>query len=207
MFRAVDFFEGKMEVYIVRHGKTYWNDQGLLQGTTDIELNAEGRQAAGDLGRQLEDTEIDLIFSSPLIRAYETACLIRGHRNIQIKRDERLKEISFGLEEGKSYHAFKDAGSPYEAFFNAPQNYLPPEGGETFLHVIERTKNFLKEEIEPLYKNTNRLLIVGHGALNKGLMFTIKNNSMENYWAPGLQKNCQASIFNFDGQKWSVVKE
>ena len=44
-----------MELYIIRHGKTYWNAEGLLQGSTDIELNSEGREAAGQLGRKLEE--------------------------------------------------------------------------------------------------------------------------------------------------------
>lgn len=196
-----------MELYIVRHGKTHWNASGLLQGEVDIELNEEGREVAGNLGRSLEDKNFDLIFSSPLIRAYETACLIRGHRNIQIIRDNRLKEISFGEQEGKDYFAFKAEGSPYAAFFDAPHKYLPPPGGESIPSVIERTKEFIVKEIEPLYGKCERILIVAHGALNKGLMYYIKNNDLEHYWAPGLQKNCEASIFDFDGKNWSTIKE
>ncbi len=196
-----------MELYIIRHGKTYWNAEGLLQGSTDIELNSEGREAAGQLGRKLEVLDFDYIYSSPLIRAYETACLIRGHRNIQIIRDDRLKEISFGEREGKSYSEFKAPGSRYESFFSAPQNYLPPEGGETFQQVIERTKSFLIEEIEPKVSKCHRIMIVAHGALNKGLMYNIRKSSIENYWYPELQKNCEASIFNFDGKKWITIKD
>ena len=91
-----------MELYIVRHGETKWNSLGLLQGNTDIELDEKGRELAGQLGTELDYTHFDCIYSSPLIRAYETACLIRGHRNIPIIRDDRIREISFGTYEGKN---------------------------------------------------------------------------------------------------------
>ena len=76
-----------MEIYIVRHGETVWNAKNLVQGRTDIELNENGRKLAGMTGQKLESVTFDKIYSSPLIRAYETACLIRGHRNIPIIRD------------------------------------------------------------------------------------------------------------------------
>ena len=106
-----------MELYVIRHGQTTWNEKGLLQGSVDIELNESGREVAGKMGEKLEDTPFDVIFSSPLIRAYETACLIRGHRNIPIIRDERLREICFGDLEGKNYREIFMEGSPYITFF------------------------------------------------------------------------------------------
>ena len=92
-----------MELYLIRHGLTVWNAAGKLQGNTDIELNEQGREAAGQLGIQLDNVSFDIIYSSPLIRAYETACLIRGNRNIPIVRDKRLRELSFGEKEGVCY--------------------------------------------------------------------------------------------------------
>ena len=67
-----------MEIYIVRHGETFWNEKKLLQGSTDIELNENGKKLAVLTGEALKDTRIDRIYASPLKRAYETACLIRG---------------------------------------------------------------------------------------------------------------------------------
>ena len=191
-----------MELYLIRHGQTVWNKAGKLQGRTDIELNENGRQVAGDLGRKLENTKIDIIYSSPLIRAYETACLIRGHRNIPIIRDSRLVEISFGKGEGDSWLKWNDPSCPYNAFFNDTSNYIPPENGETLEEVMARTKNFVQEVIEPLHKTVERVMIVAHGALNSGLMCYLEGNSKANYWGSGLQKNCEASIFEYDGNCW-----
>lgn len=192
-----------MEVYIIRHGETVWNAAGKLQGSADIELNENGRELAGRLGEQLEPVAFDMIFSSPLIRAYETACLIRGHRNIPIIRDSRLQEISFGVAEGCHYTEWNSEKSPYRYFFTEPGKYEPPEQGESLEQVQERTREFLQQCVEPLWKDTERIMIVAHGALNKGLMCYIEGNTKENYWGNGLQKNCEATIFNFDGKQWS----
>lgn len=192
-----------MELYIIRHGETIWNAEGRLQGRADIELNEKGREVAGRLGEQLEDIEFDCIYSSPLIRAYETACLIRGHRNIPIIRDDRLKEICFGVKEGIHYTEWLNDTSPYRFFFTEPLKYEQPEEAESFQDVCDRTKEFLKEVIEPLYGQKKRIMIVAHGALNKGLMCHIEGNDIAHYWGKGLQGNCEATIFEFDGKNWT----
>lgn len=191
-----------MELYVVRHGETVWNAAGKLQGTADVELNSQGRELAGKLGMELEDVFFDRIYSSPLIRAYETACLIRGHRNIPIIRDERLREISFGDMEGIHYTEWMKEDSPYRFFFTEPEKYIPPAHGETLAQVCVRTREFLQEVIEPSYADTQRVMIVAHGALNKGLMCYMEGNDQAHYWGEGLQRNCEASVFTFDGTHW-----
>lgn len=191
-----------MEIYIVRHGETVWNAMGKLQGTVDIPLNEKGRELAGKLGRELENTKFDCIYSSPLIRAYETACLIRGYRNIPIIRDERLKELCFGDMEGVHYEDWFREESPYRFFFHEPHKYSPPPNGESLDQVRERTKEFMQKIVEPHYKDTERIMIVAHGALNKGLMCYLEGNDNEHYWGEGLQQNCQATIFTYDGKQY-----
>ena len=54
-----------MELYIVRHGQTDWNANGLLQGRSDTRLNQNGIDAAKNLGAQLHGVHFDKIFCSP----------------------------------------------------------------------------------------------------------------------------------------------
>ena len=193
-----------MELYIVRHGKTDWNAMEKLQGREDIELNSSGREAAGRLGEKLEGVYFDTIYSSPLIRAYETACLIRGHRNIPIIRDQRLTEISFGVKEGTIYSDWLQDDSSFNAFFHHPENYNPPEKGESFQSVLKRTEEFLKDTIEAQFGKAERLMIVAHGALNAGLTSVIEGRPIEKYWGDGLLKNCEEKIYTFDGTNWKA---
>ena len=87
-------------LYIMRHGKTEWNELHKLQGRTDIPLNEEGRQMAKIAGEKYKDINFDVCYCSPLVRAKETAKLVLEGRNIPIIYDDRLKEMSFGIYEG-----------------------------------------------------------------------------------------------------------
>lgn len=198
-----------MELYIVRHGQTDWNANGLLQGRSDTRLNQNGIDAAKQLGGQLRGIHFDTIFCSPLQRAFQTACLIRAElesqSEIPIIKDERLIEISFGEGEGKQYSEWMNESSPYRYFFSAPEKYPVPPGGESFESVCARTKQFIQSEIEPCFQKKSRVMIVAHGALNKGIMCYIQNHGIKEYWLGDLQKNCQASIFDYDGKKWTSV--
>lgn len=194
-----------MELYIIRHGETVWNAVGKMQGNADIELNEKGRELAGELGRKLEDVYFDRIYSSPLIRAYETACLIRGHRNIPIIRDDRLREINFGVLEGTHYSEWLKEDCPYRFFFSEPGRYLPPEKGESLEEVCARAGEFLRQEIEPAWRTLRRIMVVAHGALNKGLMCYIEGHGTDRFWGEALQKNCEASIYTYDGSQWNAL--
>lgn len=191
-----------MEVYIVRHGETVWNVDGKMQGGVDIELNENGRALAAELGQNLREVHFDRIYSSPLTRAYETACLIRGDRPIPIIRDDRLREIGFGILEGSHFSEWLEEDCPYRFFFIEPGRYVPPGGGESLEQVCSRAKEFLQQVVEPAWEATERIMIVAHGTLNKGLMCHIEGHGTDSFWGKRLQKNCEASIFTYNGCKW-----
>lgn len=197
-----------MEIYIVRHGQTLWNQGKRLQGSTDIELNDNGRDLAIKTGIALKNTRIDVIYSSPLKRAYETASLIRGDRDIDIITDERIRELSFGHFEGQNFsELIKDEGLTFRYFFKQPHLYKPADDGESLEHLIERAGSFMHEVIEPLEKNCERVMIVAHGALNKAIMSYIKKHSTEYFWSGGLQENCNVIIVDYTDGKYTIIDE
>lgn len=192
-----------MELYIVRHGQTSWNAQKRLQGRSDIDLNESGRASAIELGNVLDTKGIlfDTIYSSPLIRAYETACLIRGRKNTPIIRDPRLIELGFGVQEGLTYDDWPEA----DHFFHKPDAYIPAENAESLAELKTRARDFIKEVIEPQYHSASRILIVAHGALNKGIMSYLEDRTLANFWGDRLQKNCEATVFSYDGEHWEAI--
>ncbi|MEE0685052.1 MAG: histidine phosphatase family protein [Lachnospiraceae bacterium] len=197
-----------MELYIVRHGETLWNKERRCQGTIDISLNEYGRELAITTGEALKDVHFDMIYSSPLSRAYETACLIRGDRDIPVIKDERLKEVCFGNMEGMCMDdMMKDPNSHFQHFFDAPHLYVPDEKGESLEALCQRTKEFMVEELIPKADNLKRVMIVGHGAMNKSIMCYIKNHSIDMFWSGGLQKNCNVIIVSYEGGKFTVLEE
>lgn len=197
-----------MEIYIVRHGETLWNKGKRLQGRTDIELNDYGRELAKKTGEALMDTEIDVIYSSPLKRAYETASLIRNGRDIEIITDDRLRELCFGCYEGENFsELIKDGNLTFKYFFKQPELYVPAPDGETLEHLIERAGNFMQEVIEPLANDKTRVMIVAHGALNKAIMSYIKKHDISKFWSGGLQQNCNVMIVDYTDGVYKIIDE
>ncbi len=197
-----------MEIYIVRHGQTMWNKEKRLQGSVDIELNENGKELAIITGQNLADTHIDIIYSSPLKRAHETAKLIRNNRDIEIIVDDHLRELNFGSMEGESYEKlYEEKTHGFKYFFTEPHLYYPPEDGETLEHLVERASEFMKNIIEPLADTCQRVMIVAHGAMNKALMTHVKKHSLEHFWSGGLQKNCNVIILDYTKGHYTIIDE
>ena len=152
------------KLYLVRHGKTSWNEQGLVQGLTNIPLNEEGINKALDLAENINLDEIDVIISSPLIRAYDTAKIItRGKKEIII--DERIMERCFGDIEG-SIIDFELIDKIWDYNLNYSENHI-----ESMKDILKRAKDVL-DDIKVRYKDKN-VLLVTHGAFMKALHFNI----------------------------------
>ncbi len=92
-------------IYVVRHGSTDWNDKKISMGSKDIPLNDKGKAEALNTASLLQNYDFDLIISSPLIRALETANIINKDRDNQIVIEDRLTERYLGELEGKPYPA------------------------------------------------------------------------------------------------------
>ncbi|MBQ8914254.1 MAG: histidine phosphatase family protein [Lachnospiraceae bacterium] len=197
-----------MEIYIVRHGETPWNKAKRLQGNVDIELNDYGRELAIKTGEGLKDTRIDIIYSSPLMRAYETAELIRGDRDIEIIKDERIREISFGHFEGRNFsELIRDENLTFKHFFKKPESYVPADDAETFEHLIARAGDFMQDKIEPLEGSCERVMIVAHGAINKAIMSYIKKHPISEFWSGGLQTNCNIIVVDYSNGRYNIINE
>ena len=177
-------------LYIMRHGRTDWNDRHKLQGSTDIPLNAEGRRMAEEAAAACRDVELDLCYSSPLIRARETAEIVLRGRDIPILTDDRLREMGFGEYEGLE-NSFSIPDCPVNVIFQAPEKYVRSVGGaETFEELFARTGAFLREVIDPLMEQGKNVLIVGHGAMNLSIISRIRGLPISEFWSVGIE-NCK----------------
>ena len=107
-----------MIVYFIRHGETDFNKRCLIQGMSDIPLNDKGIQQAGIAAEWFEKQNItfDRVFASPLVRARKTAAIVSGRTFEEVQPDARIREMDFGVNEGKPYSLIKD-------LFDAPESY------------------------------------------------------------------------------------
>lgn len=142
---------------IVRHGITEWNRLGISQGCADVPLNDTGRMQAVAIAQRLaEESPWDLIVSSDLSRARETAEIIAKKLNMPIAHfDQRIREISCGQIEGTTEaERLKKWGADWRSLdlgMEAPED------------VAARGMAFI-EEIAARYSG-KRILMVSHGAL------------------------------------------
>ncbi len=145
-----------MKLFVVRHGKTTWNEQNRVCGRTDVELTEKGIEQAEKLAKEANQQSLDIIISSPLKRARETAEIVAKECRIPVVVEERLIEQDYGIYEGVDR---KD-----EAFLANKRNFAYKyPGGESMIQVAYRVYGLL-DEIKEKYADKN-VLLVCHGGV------------------------------------------
>ena len=149
----------KTQFYLARHGETEWNRLRKLQGRLDSPLTSLGLQQARVIAEQFARDEIQLILSSPLKRAFDTAKICQQHLNLEHKTHVGLIERDFG--EWQSYQ-FDELTNEinFEAVFKQVTASAPP-GGESGLNCANR----LSETLQSIADNylEERVLVITHG--------------------------------------------
>jgi broad specificity phosphatase PhoE len=169
-----------MEVFVTRHGQTNWNILDKVQGHTDIELNEVGRQQAKETGLKIKDEKIDLIFTSPLKRAKETAEIINNNFKVPIIEDNRLMERSFGKNEGITKEDLKILianNSEVNDLWNYSKK-VDFNGIENMYDFCNRIYNFLDDTIKNY--NDKNILIVTHGGASVPVKCYFTNYPLKN---------------------------
>lgn len=129
-----------MKLYIIRHGQTDWNVQRRIQGRQDIPLNAAGRMQAKMLAKGMEGRPVAGVYSSPQLRAMETARAIAVSQGVEVMSVPELVEIGYGSWEGRTSEDIMTAERElYEAWWQHPATVAPP-GGETLNQVDGRCR-------------------------------------------------------------------
>lgn len=176
-----------MKIYITRHGQTDWNKIKKIQGRTDIELNEEGRAQALETALNLKDVNFDVIFTSPLKRAVETAEIINMHHQVSILKDERIIERSFGDLEGASIHEIDFTNFWREGYDDLYPNSEPTKS------FYERTQNFIKEMMKSDY---NAILVVAHGGVSLPFYTFFNGMPQEDDMRKYMLNNCEVAIYD-----------
>jgi probable phosphoglycerate mutase len=183
-------------IYITRHGETEWNKQFRFQGSSNSELTEKGLLAAELLSERIESMDLDFIIASPLKRAYQTAEIARGIKNIEIIKDSGLQEINLGDFEGMRYDEIKKlSGDILKMLENDPFTNRYPNG-ENLIDFYNRIEKTFKNIIED-YKGKS-ILVVAHGGTIKGIECYYKNKKIEKNWIGNVVDNCSLTCIEID---------
>ena len=185
-------------LYIIRHGQTELNTKMQMQGRSDHPLNETGSaQAEEAAGRFAEmGVKIDKVYSSPLIRALQTAKAIAPEAEIVV--DNRLIEMDYGPYEGMD---LRDPAPEVLEFFKDFVNVPAPEGMEPLPDVVARLGDFI-EEIREEAEHCN-ILLSTHAIAMKGALEYLTPDSHGSYWSKYIG-NCEIYVAEAENGDFSV---
>ena len=155
-----------MRIYLVRHGETEWNRARIFQGRSNLPLNQEGRKQVKALALALKNKPLNAIYTSPLIRALETARLIKVfHPSIPIFEEKGLIEMDLGEFDGMKAQDWAEQYPDFRKAWNENPASVKMPGGESLKEVQVRAKDTL-ERITRIYPPDTTILISSHNFVN-----------------------------------------
>ena len=184
-----------MKIYIIRHGETALNVQGVLPGQIDEPLNENGRRLAELTGRGMRGIRFDACISSPLRRAVETAQIVlrESGNDLPITIDERLLEMDFGDMDAKK---ISEMGEESLSFFLTPFTFPGFPNGESISALCRRTQPFLKELIA---RNDGKTYLIStHGCAMRAMVNDLMEDPSD-FWLGHAPYNCSLTIVEAEG--------
>ncbi|OGN09581.1 MAG: hypothetical protein A3J46_02370 [Candidatus Yanofskybacteria bacterium RIFCSPHIGHO2_02_FULL_41_11] len=164
-------------IFIMRHGQDEDNAAGILNGRRDTPLTKLGQEQAKIAAQKLIDNKIDIIYASPLKRAYETARIVANELGVdEVVLDDHLIERDFGILTGKPVADIKKYTDKVLETEKITY-FLEVEGAEDFPALLERGKKILAE-IQERHSDSN-ILIVCHGDIGKMIRAAYHNIDWE----------------------------
>ena len=163
--------EDALNLFLLRHGETDWNQVGRLQGHTDIPLNQNGRLQISHAAQILADLypDIDLVITSPLTRARESAEIVSdrlAYEKTDIIVEPLLVERGFGEGEGLTIAERRE---------KYPDDIYP--GMESLNDLLERARSAF-ERIIVSFADKENILVAAHGAILYAMVTAITDGQI-----------------------------
>ena len=193
-----------MKIWLVRHGETRKNKEKLLQGRSDAPLNENGIMQAEKVRDFFTENGIVFhsVYSSPLLRAVQTAEIIAGSY-AKIHKDALLLEMDYGPYEGSS---LENPAPEIVRFFSDFVHNPAPEGMESLEHVTARMRCFLERIKRINGTHTQNVLVTTHAIAMKGALEYLTPKSKGSYWSKYIG-TCSVYMTEFDGRRYGIPEE
>ena len=163
------------------HSTSVDNERGVATGWLPGRLPDRGRAQASELGERRRNDGVDVVFTSDLARAVETAELAFAGSGIRIRQDPRLRECNYGDLNGTSAKELSDRKTDYVD--------RPFPGGESYHDVVERMRSLLNELARDF--DRMRIVLIGHSATKWALDHLLNGQDLraamtsDFAWQPG----------------------
>ena len=184
-----------MDLHLIRHGQTDWNEERRVQGQSDSRLTQLGREQAIELGQRIQLVEFDKVFCSSSFRTRQTAANLFPDSRVEIEYLDNLREIFLGPWEGTLYDEIeRREPDSFRHFWEEP-HLFDVEGAESFYELQNRAVAAVERIAEQHLEQ--QIAVVSHGALIKTILCHVENLPMSALWTPPHMHNCAHSIIRF----------
>ncbi len=166
-------------LYLLRHGQSEWNILNKVQGQEDTLLTEKGIKQANKAAERLKNEGIDMVYSSDLKRAYNTAEIVGNKLNLEVNKLDAIREIHFGIWQGLDLNTIKnDHEEDYKLWRTEPHK-LNIKNAENLQTLQKRVLGDVQTLVA---ENPNKkILLVSHGAAIKALILGILDIDLANY--------------------------
>ncbi len=187
-------------VILVRHGQTDENVSGRISGQGPVPLNARGQEQARLAAETLAPLGITHIFSSPLVRARQTAEFLAERLQKSIEEIPDLREVGYGDWEGKTFNEMRTHPVAHQVFHD-PINATFPNG-DSLLEVQQRGVQVI-EWVRNMYPQ-GLMTVVSHGDVIRTVLAHYLGMPFNEYRRLDLDNGAISVLELFDG--WIRVK-
>lgn len=184
------------EMYVVRHCEAQGNHNRLFQGSTDCDITEFGTRQLELLSERFKSIPLDVIYTSPLLRARKTAEALRANQDIEVIPVDGLREVNGGILEGKPFlDMFKNMPELGLVWNNHPQDFAP-EGGEPMREAYGRMWEAVLKIAEENRGKT--VAIASHGGVIRCLLSRVLYGTIERIKDVGWCENTSVTLIEFD---------
>lgn len=171
-----------MNLVLVRHGQSEWNALNLFTGWKDPGLTDQGRQEANQAGQLIQslNLDFDVMFTSALVRAQLTGDIILNiikQTHIPTIKNQALNERNYGDLAGLNKDDARAKWGAEQVQIWRRSYDIPPPGGESLKDTGERVMPYFNQEILPLIKKGQNILISAHGNSLRSMIKFLDNIS------------------------------
>ncbi len=189
-------------LFLLRHGETQANIEQRYQGQGESHLSELGLKESEELSKYLSKENFAAVYSSTLSRSHETAKIVAKPHKLEVAKIPGIIERHYGAWENMTFEEIRAKyAKVYESWLLDPGRTVIP-GAEPLEKLQERGVTAIEGLVKKHGGKT--ICVVGHGGMNRTVLFHYMNIDLNNFWRIK-QDNCCINIVEFDRHPMVVL--